>query len=137
VPQLAGLIVAGALAVGVLRARGLGALGLALLVVGVGALLVLVPVRGHTIEQWAPLTVLFLIARRHARFRAQRAQVGHVVTLSSGDLDPQPVDEPASAPSELRDVELLECELSRYDGALLGVAKDRRARTYTAAVRVQ
>src|SRR5205085_10321680 len=54
-----------------------------------------------------------------------------------GRLDPQPVRPPLDRPSELADVELLECELSRYDSALLGVAKDRRARTYTAAVRVQ
>jgi len=47
------------------------------------------------------------------------------------------VEPPHDRPAELADLELLECELSAYDRALLGVAKDRRARTYTAAVRVQ
>jgi hypothetical protein len=137
VPQLAGLIVSGALAVGALRTGGAGALAVAVLLVAIGAAFVLVPIRGHTLEQWAPLGVLNLVARGHARFRAQRAHVGHVVSLPSGSLDPQPVDDPASAPSELADIELLECQLSRYDQALLGVAKDLRARTYTAVVRVQ
>ena len=59
-----------------------------------------------------------------------------MVRLASGGLDPQPVEPPHDRPSELADVELLECGLSAYDGALLGVAKDRRAGTYTAAVRV-
>ena len=59
------------------------------------------------------------------------------MSLPSGQLDPQPVEPPKDRPSELADLELLECELSAYDRALLGVAKDRRAGTYTAAVRVQ
>jgi hypothetical protein len=136
VPQLAGLIVAGALALGALRIGGFAALGVALVIAGIAAGVLLVPVWGHTLEQWAPLTVRYVIGRRHARFRAQRAQVGHVVALPAGGLDPQPVQPPYSAPSELAEITLLECQLSRYDRALLGVAKDRRARTYTAAVRV-
>ncbi len=77
------------------------------------------------------------MGRGQSRFRAQAALVGHVVRLPSGGLDPQPVEPPHDRPSELADIELLECELSAYDRALLGVAKDRRAGTYTAAVRVQ
>ena len=57
--------------------------------------------------------------------------------LPSGQLDPQPVAPPHDRPAELADLELLECQLSAYDQALLGVAKDRRAGTYTAALRVQ
>ena len=137
IPQLAGLIVAGALALASLRAGGFGALALAIVVAGLVASVVIVPVRGQTLEQWTPVVVRFLIGRGQARFRAQAALVGHVVRLPSGQLDPQPVAPPHDRPAELADIELLECELSAYDRALLGVAKDRRAGTYTAAVRVQ
>ena len=137
IAQLAGLIVAGALALASLRGGGLGALALAIAVVGLVASVVIVPVRGQTLEQWAPVAVRFLIGRGQSRFRAQAALVGHIVRLPSGDLDPQPVMPPQDLPAELADLELLECELSAYDHALLGVAKDRRAGTYTAAVRVQ
>ena len=136
VAQLAGLIVALALALASLRLGGLGALALAIGVVGVVAGVVMVPIRGQTLEQWTPVVLRFLMGRGRSRFRAQSAQLGHVVRLASGGLDPQPVAPPHDRPSELADVELLECGLSAYDGALLGVAKDRRAGTYTAAVRV-
>ena len=127
IPQLAGLIVAGALALASLRAGGLGALALAIAVAGLVASVVIVPVRGQTLEQWAPVVVRFLVGRGQSRFRAQAALVGHVVRLPTGGLDPQPVEPPQDRPSELADIELLECELSAYDRALLGVAKDRRA----------
>ena len=136
VAQLAGLIVALALALASLRLGGLGALALAIGVAGLVAGVVMVPIRGQTLEQWTPVVLRFLVGRGRSRFRAQSAQVGHVVRLASGGLDPQPVAPPHDRPSELADVELLECGLSAYDGALLGVAKDRRAGTYTAAVRV-
>jgi hypothetical protein len=137
VPQLAGLIVASALALASLRAGGFVALALAIVVAGLVSSVVIVPVRGQTLDQWAPVVVRFLMGRGQSRFRAQAALVGHVVRLPSGDLDPQPVEPPHDRPSELADLELLECELSGYDHALLGVAKDRRAGTYTAAIRVQ
>jgi hypothetical protein len=135
--QLAGLVVAGALALASLRAGGLGALVLAIAVAGLVASVVIVPIRGQTLDQWAPIVFRFLIGRGQSRFRAQTALLGHVVRLPTGGLDPQPVEPPEDRPSELADLELLECELSAYDGALLGVAKDRRAGTYTGAVRVQ
>lgn len=137
IPQLAGLIVAGALALAALRAGGFGALALAMVIAGLVASVVIVPVRGQTLDQWAPVVIRFLAGRAQSRFRTQAALVGHVVRLPSGQLDPQSVDPPHDRPSELADVELLECELSAYDRALLGVAKDRRAGTFTAVVRVQ
>jgi hypothetical protein len=139
IPQLVGFILAGALALGLLRLGGLGGLALALLLLGIVAAVLMLPLRGHTIEQWAPLTVRFLLARytARARFQSQRAQLGHVVTLPAGGLDPQRPSEPHSFPAELADVELLEGELVRYENAKFGVAKDRRARTYTAALRVR
>lgn len=139
IPQLAGFVVAGALALGALRLDGLLGLALVLLVACAAAGILLVPLRGHTIEQWAPILARFALARYggRARFRAQRAQLGHVVALPDGPLDPLPALEPWSLPGELADVQLLEGALSRYDGARFGVAADRRAHTFTAALRVR
>lgn len=137
VPQLVGMVIAGALALASLRAGGLSGLALALGVAGLAAGAVFVPVRGQTLDQWAPVLVRFLFGRDRSRFRARAALVGHLVTLPAGGLDPQPVAAPQDRPAELADVELLECELSAYDRARLGVAKDRRAATYTAVIRVQ
>jgi len=137
IAQLSGLILAGALALASLRTGGFGGLALALVIAATVASVVIVPIRGQTLDQWAPIVVRFLLGRGHARFRAQMSLAGHVVALPVGGLDPRPVESPRDRPSELSDIELLECELSAYDRALLGVAKDRRARTYTAVVRVQ
>ena len=60
-----------------------------------------------------------------------------MVALPGGALDPQPPAPPSSLPGELAELELLEVSLPRYEHAKLGVAKDRRAGTFTAAVRVQ
>ena len=139
IPQLAGFILAGALALAALRFGGLAGLALAvgLLVLAAGVLLV--AVRGHTLEQWAPITLRFLLARygSRARFRSQRAQLGHVVTLPTGELDPQRPVEPWSLPGELADLEFLEGQLARYEHARFGAVKDVRARTLTAALRVR
>ena len=97
-PQLAGLALAAALALGALHLGGLAGLALAL--------------------------ALLLLA-------------GGALLLPSGRLDPVRPAEPWALPAELSDIELLEAELARYDGARLGVAKDVRARTFTAALRVQ
>ena len=139
VPQLAGLIAAGAAALGALHVGGVGGLALGVLVLALAAAVLLLPVRGQTVEQWAPLAVRFLWGRwgGRARFRAQRAQLGHVVALPAGGLDPQRAVEAFSLPAELADLEFLEGALVRYEGARFGAVKDTRARTFTAALRVQ
>lgn len=137
IPQLLALISAGALALAALRLGGAQGLLIAVAIIATAAALVLTPIRGQTVEQWTPVLISYLSRRKTAQFRAQAAAAGHLVTLPSGDLDPQPVSDPESCPAELADLELLECELSAYDRALLGAIKDRRAGTYTAAVRVQ
>jgi hypothetical protein len=139
IPQLLGFVIAGGLALGALHLGGLLGLALALGVFAVACALLLLPLRGHTLEQWAPVIVRFLLAHygRRARFRAQRAQLGHVVVLPTGELDPQRPVEPFSLPAELADLELLEGELVKYEGARFGVVKDSRARTFTAALRVR
>jgi hypothetical protein len=136
--QLAGLIAGGLGVLGALRAGGIASIGLALLVAAASGGAVLVPVHGRTLEQWVPTIVRFAIAgfAGATRFHSQRAQLGHVVELPEGGLDPKSATPPFARPAELADVELLEVALARYDGARLGVVKDRRAGTFTATVRV-
>ena len=138
-PQLIGLALAAALALGALHLGGLGGLALALAILLLAGGVLLLPLHGQTLEQWTPVVLRFLLARigGTARFRSQRAQLGHLVLLPGGQLDPVRPAEPWALPAELSDIELLEGELARYDGARLGVAKDVRARTFTAAVRVR
>jgi hypothetical protein len=139
VSQLCGLIAGGLGALVALRAHGLAGLALALLVLAVAAALLLIPIHGQTIEQWAPTAIRFASTRLNgqARFRSPRAQLGHLVALpAAGGLDPRPAAPPDARPAELVGVELVEVALARYDGARLGVVKDRRAATFTATVRV-
>jgi Putative type VII ESX secretion system translocon, EccE len=139
VPQLAGLVVALALALACLNSGGLTGLALAISVAAAGAGVFLKAVRGHTLEEWAPLTVRFLVGRwsGRARFRAQLAQVGHVVRVPEGGLEPERPGEPKALPSELATLEFLEGELAHYGGTPFGVIVDRRAKTMTAVLRCQ
>lgn len=136
-PQLCGFVLAAFAALGALRLGGLGGLALAVLILLAAGSVVLVPVHGQTLEQWAPLTLRFLLGRFSgaARFRAQRAQVGHLVGLPIGELDPRQPEVPHARPGELAELEFLEVTMSQYDDARLGVVKDRRASTYTATIR--
>ena len=110
--QLCGFILAGLGALGALRLGGVGGLALALAILAVAAGLVLIPVRGQTLEQWAPVSVRFLLGRFSgaSRFRAQRAQLGHLVALPNGSLDPQPAQPPQGRPGELAELEFLEVD---------------------------
>ena len=139
-PQLVGFVIAGV--IGLIFLNGVGGFGgllLAIATLAVAAGLLIVQVRGHTIEEWTPLTVRFLGGRLSgkARFRAQLAKVGHVVQVPDGGLQPEQPDDPKSIPAELAAIEFLEGELARYRGALMGVAVDRTARTFTATMRCQ
>jgi hypothetical protein len=139
IPQLIGFAITGALALASLRLGGFGGLALALGLLAVSSGVLLVPARSHTLEEWAPVMVRFLLARwsRRTRFESQRAQLGHIVALPIGELNPQRPIEPSSLPAELSELEFLEGELSQYRGARFGVVKDTRARTFTAALRVR
>jgi hypothetical protein len=139
VPQLVGFVIAGAVALALLRIGGLGSLALGLLCLAIAAGVLLVPVHGHTLEQWAPVTFRFLLGRFGSarKFCAQRSQLGHLVRLPDGGLDPQFPKVPWALPGELADLEFLEAELAQYEGARFGVIKDRGARTFTAALRIR
>src|SRR6188508_70028 len=83
VPQLVGFVVAGLIGLGFLNQASLVGLLLAVVTIGAAAGILLVPIRGHTIEEWTPLTFRFFVGRfsRKERFRAQLAQVGHVIRV--------------------------------------------------------
>ena len=139
VPQLAGMIVALLVGLALLNSGGWGGLLAAIVVVTVASCVFLVSFRSHTLEEWAPLTVRFLIGRfsRRARFRAQLGQVGHVVGVPDGGLQPERPGEPRALPAELARLEFLEGELVRYGGTPFGVIVDRGAKTMTAVLRCQ
>ncbi|MCA1698801.1 MAG: hypothetical protein LC790_07855, partial [Actinobacteria bacterium] len=139
VSQLVGFVLAGLIGLGFLQRANITGVLLAIATIATAAAILLVPVRGHTIEQWTPLTIRFLLGRlsRRARFRAQLAQVGHVVRLPQGDFEPERPEDPRSVPAELAGLEFLDGELARYEGALMGVVIDRKAKTFTAALRCQ
>jgi hypothetical protein len=139
VSQLVGFVLAGLIGLGFMQKANITGLVLAIATIATAAAILLIPVRGHTIEEWAPLTIRFLLGRfsRRARFRAQLAQVGHVVRLPRGDFEPETPGDPRSVPAELAGLEFLDGELARYEGALMGVVIDRKAKTLTAALRCQ
>src|SRR6516164_6420392 len=85
-PQLVGLAVAAALALGALHLGGLAGLALTLAILLLAGGVLLLPLHGQTLEQWTPVALRFLLARigGAARFRSQRAQLGHVALLPSG-----------------------------------------------------
>lgn len=139
IPQLVGFVVAGVLALALLRLSGLGGLALALLCLACAAGVLLVPFRGQTLEQWTPRAITFAVAHisRRSRFDTQRAQLGHVVSLPAGGLDPQTPEVPWALPAELAGLSFLQAGLSRYGDAPFGAVKDTRANTFTAALRVR
>src|SRR3954470_19393274 len=88
VPQVVGFVVAGMIGLGFLNQADFIGLLLAVATIALAAAILLVPLRGHTIEEWTPLPIRFFLGRflRKARFRAQLAQVGHVLRLPDGGL---------------------------------------------------
>jgi hypothetical protein len=139
VGQLAGFIVVGALSLAALRLGGLAGMTLALGLLAAAGGVLLIPLRGRTLQQWLPVTVRFLLGRysARARFQAQRAQLGHLVALPDGGLDPQRPAESWSLAGELAGLEFLEGQLVAYQGARFGAVKDTRACTFTAALHVR
>src|SRR5438034_10403567 len=83
VPQLVGFVVAGMIGLGFLNQANFLGLLLAVATIAVAAGVLLVPIRGHTIEEWTPLTIRFFVWRvsRKARFRTQLPKLCHAVSL--------------------------------------------------------
>jgi hypothetical protein len=138
--QVAGIVVAGVLAIALLRIGGI--LSLLLVASEVGLALCVVGVRfaGHTALEWVPVTVRFAFARTagHAGWRSEQARMGHVTRLATrAEVDPHDVHAPVSLPAELSELELLEVRLPRFGGVAMGVVHDKRAHTYTATIRCE
>jgi hypothetical protein len=138
--QLAGVGVAGLVALAVLRMSAPLSIVFVLVDVAVALLVVGVRFAGHTVVEWVPVAVAFSGARYMGadRWRSDQARAGHLTTLAATPgVDPQPVAAAVSLPAELADVELLETTLERFGGVALGVAYDKRCNTYTAVVRCE
>src|SRR3954469_22953963 len=107
IPQVVGFVVAGMIGLGFLNQADFIGLLLAVVTIALAAGILLVPVRGHTIEEWTPLTIRFFLGgfSRKARFRAHLAQVGHVVRVPEGGLEPEMPEDPRSVPAELAGLE--------------------------------
>ena len=75
--------------------------------------------------------------RGRTRFRSSRAQLGHLVALPDGALQPREPAPAWSLPGELAGLEFLEGELAQYEHARFGAVADGAARTFTAALRVR
>src|SRR5437660_7783413 len=81
--QLVGFLLAGGAAIALLSVGGVMSLLLIAFDAGVTTVVLVVPLHGHTVEEWTPLCLRFLIARwsgRH-RFRSGQPHMGHVVNL--------------------------------------------------------
>jgi hypothetical protein len=134
------MVVAGVLAIALLRIGGISSLLLVAIEVGLTVCVVGLRFAGHTALEWVPVVARFAFARTagQARWRSAQARMGHVARLSGGpEVDPQDAQPPVSLPAELSELELLEVRLPRFGGVAMGVVHDRRAHTYTATVRCE
>lgn len=130
-PQV--VIVAGAASAGLFSIYALGnALGLlgALAAVLAAGAAIYVPFGGRTAEEWAPVTLRWLISRRRSggRYRSVAPSAG--VGLS-GERE---AGHELSLPPELEGVELVSVP---YGSEQVGVICDRRRHSYTAAIAVR
>ncbi|HEV7564536.1 MAG TPA: SCO6880 family protein [Microbacteriaceae bacterium] len=127
------VVMALALLLGVLAMRatptGLGVLVAFVLVCAAGAFCFW-PIAGRPAEEWLPIALRHLLRRGRGRsgYRSTAPTEGFVARPGG------PVEEPIALPETARDLELLQAPLH---GELVGVVKDRRARTYTATLAVK
>lgn len=129
--QLAVLAGAAALGLGALYAlRSWIGLGVAMLIVGAAAGVVLLPFEGRTLEAWAPLGIRWLArSREQKRGYRSRAPGGGVRPGVEGPFACE-----ASLPDELAGLRMLEVP---YGNDRVGVIHDRAAGTYTVAIAVR
>lgn len=125
------VVIAGSAALlAMLAAYALGnALGLAVAVaiLCAGALVLLLPIGGRTLDEWAPVVWRWRLrtGRGEERYRSVSPSAGIRI---GGDGAP---DVEASLPPELCDLDMLEVP---YRHATVGVIRDRRAGSYTGAM---
>ncbi len=129
--QLVILAVAGAIGLGSLYVlRNFAGLVLGLLILGAGAGIVLAPLEGRSVGEWAPVVVRWLLRSREQKrgFRSTAPTAGAQVG-GDGRVRHSP-----SLPPELGELDMLEVPYGRDQ---VGVIRDRRAGTFTAAIAVR
>ncbi len=126
--QLAILAAGAALGLGLFYALGgfPGIVG-ALSCLGAAGAAISLPVQGRTVEEWMPVALEWLVSGRGRRpYRSRTPEVG----MRAGDSETYV----PSLPPELGGIELLAFP---YGGEEVGVVRERRAATYTAAIAVR
>ena len=131
VTQALVLVVAAGLAVVLVRslAAGTGLL-LAFAVLAAACAVAFAPVRGRTIEQWAPVVATWLLGRDGRRYRSQAPSGGVVARLDGSDLQRE-----TALPQALAGCEILSVPLE--DGQDLGVFWDPSLGALTAVLAVR
>src|SRR4051794_33630050 len=126
------LVIAASLTLGVILMRALtggtgvvAALGLALLAIAV----CFWPIEGRSAEEWLPVVTRHIVRRARGR-HIQLSPAPQAGTRPAADGRPEGI---VALPEAARDLELLAAPLH---GETVGVIKDNRTRTYTAALAV-
>src|SRR3954471_3729382 len=126
------LVIAASLTVGVILMRALtGGTGViaALVLVLVAVAFCFWPIEGRSIEEWLPVVARHAFRRARGR-NVQLSPAPQAGARTGADGRPEAI---AALPEAARDLELLAAPLH---GDTVGVIKDRRAHTYTAALAV-
>jgi hypothetical protein len=129
--QFAVLASAAALGLGALYGlQSFPGMVLALALLAGGTLLISVPIEGRTAEEWAPVAARWALRRRGGAsgYRTAAPYIGTKIG-PGGEARHE-----TSLPAQLAGLELLAVP---YSGAEVGVMRDPRAGTYTAALAVQ
>ncbi len=100
----------------------------ALLVLCAAGAVVFVPVNGRTTEEWAPVVLRWLLCSRHGGYRSRAPSAGVLSGAETQDAYE------LSLPPLLSSLELLSVA---YGSEEVGVIRDRRGGTYTAAIAVR
>ena len=110
--------------------RSFAGLVAALVLLGVASAIIAIPIDGRTAEEWAPVAARWVLRRDRAR-AGWRSAAGSAGTRVDAEGEAR---HELSLPEELAGLEILGAP---YGGTEVGVLRDRRAGTYTAALAVQ
>ena len=129
--QVAILAAAAALALAALYLwRDWLGMGIALVILAAAAAVVLTPVEGRTLEEWAPLALRWVLRTSEQKRGYRSASPGAGAQVGrGGEMVHQ-----LSLPEELAGLSMLEVP---YGSERVGVIRDRAAGTYTAAIAVR
>ncbi len=129
--QLAIIAVGALIGLGSLYAlRGLTGMLVALFILSLGSAAIFVPLGGRTAEEWAPVLVRWALRLKHDGGAYRSSAPGAGMRVRGGEEAAYEL----SLPPELADLDLLSVP---YGSEQVGVMRDRRAGTYTAAIAVR